>query len=282
MMGGFNLKNLVSVGWLKERISKDSLVIFDVRYKLGDGIYGGEEYKKGHIPGAIFIAMEELLTGKEKEHGGRHPLPDMESFRVAINKLGVDDDIDVVIYDDGEISNAGRLWFMLRFLGKENVYVLKGGIKEWLAFGNKLDINETPSLQRGVLRANFNHEIIADVEDVKKAIANNKIAIIDSRTSDRYRGEIEPIDRVPGHIPSALNYPWPELIEADEKWTKENLQEYYKDLMKFDEILVYCGSGTSATVNMIFLEEAGLKPKLYTGSYSDWISYPGNEIEKEV
>ncbi|MDY0236148.1 MAG: sulfurtransferase [Gudongella sp.] len=276
------MKNLVNQDWLKKKIVEDSVVIFDVRYKLGDEVYGGEEYKKGHIPGAIFIAMEELLTGDVEEHGGRHPLPDMETFRRAINELGVDDDIDVVIYDDGEIAMAGRLWFMLRYLGKKNVYILDGGMKEWALFGNKIDREENHPKMRGTLKTNYNKAIVADVNDVKKAIYNNKVAIIDSRTSDRYRGEIEPIDRVPGHIPTSLNYPWPELVEREEKWTKELLLDHYKDLVKFDEILVHCGSGITGTVNMIFLEEAGLNARLYNGGYSDWISYPENEIKKEV
>ena len=277
-----NLKNLVSVDWLKKNMINDQLVIFDVRYKLGDEIYGKVEYDKGHIPGAIFIEMEDLLTGPVREHGGRHPLPDMEIFRRAINELGVDDDINVVIYDDGEIAMAGRLWFMLRYLGKENVYILDGGIKEWTALGNSLDIEVAQGVSRGTLKASYNNELVADVKDVKSALKDNKIAIIDSRTADRYKGEIEPIDKVPGHIPTALNYPWPELVEREEKWTKEGLLDHYKDLIKFDEIYVHCGSGITGTVNMIFLEEAGLKAKLYNGGYSDWISYPENEIIKEA
>lgn len=276
------MKNLVSPTWLKESMLKDSVLIFDVRYKLGDEIYGREEYDKGHIPGAIFIEMEDLLTGEIKDHGGRHPLPNMEIFRRKINELGVDDNIDVVVYDDGEIAMAGRLWFMLRYLGKENVYVLNGGIKEWIALGNKVDIEVSQPKQRGALTANYNNEMIADVDEVKKAINDNSVAIVDSRTSERYRGEIEPIDRIPGHIPTALNYPWPELVEEDKKWTRESLQKHYKDLIKFDQIFVHCGSGITGTVNMIFLEEAGLRPKLYAGGYSDWISYDDNEIDKEV
>jgi thiosulfate/3-mercaptopyruvate sulfurtransferase len=261
---------------------KDSVVIFDVRYKLGDEKYGREEYDKNHIPGAIFIAMEDLLTGDVREHGGRHPLPDMEVFRRAINELGVDDDIDVVIYDDGEVAMAGRLWFMLRYLGKENVYILDGGIKEWVSLGNKIEIKVIQPTGRGALKANYNEAMVADVNDVKKSINNNTVAIVDSRTSDRYRGEIEPIDKIPGHIPTSLNYPWPELVERDEKWTKEALLDHYKDLIKYDQLLVHCGSGITGTVNLLFLEEAGLNAKLYNGGYSDWISYPENEIKKEV
>jgi thiosulfate/3-mercaptopyruvate sulfurtransferase len=276
------LKNLVSPDWLAETMKKDSVVVFDVRYKLGDNGYGRAEYDKGHIPGAIFISMEELLTGEVREHGGRHPLPDMEKFRRAINELGVDDDVDVVIYDDGEIAMAGRLWFMLRYLGKNNVYIIDGGIKEWVSLGNKLDIEITKPKGRGALKANYNQTMVADVNDVKNAIDNNKIAIVDSRTADRYKGEIEPIDRVPGHIPTSLNYPWPELVENNKRWTKEGLKDYYSDLLKYDQLLVHCGSGITGTVNFLFLEEAGLSPRLYTGGYSDWISYPENEIKKEV
>lgn len=276
------MKNLVTLGWLKKSMENNSAVVFDLRYKLGVKNYGGEEYDKGHIPGAIFISMENILTGPVKEHGGRHPLPDMESFRKNINNLGVDDQIDVVVYDDGEIAMAGRLWFMLKYLGKENVYILKGGIKEWIDNGNELETLANKPLKRGKLTSNYNNKIVADVGDIRRAIGNDKIGIIDSRTSDRYKGEIEPIDRLPGHIPSSLNYPWPELVEIEKPWTKESLQDHYKDLIKFEELLVHCGSGITGTVNMIFLEEAGLKAKLYNGGYSDWISYPENEIQKEV
>ena len=276
------MKNLVSIDWLKRKMRGGDLALFDVRYKLGDEEYGRGEYDKGHIPGAIFIEMEDLLTGKVMDHGGRHPLPDMEVFRRAINELGVDDKVDVVVYDDGEIAMAGRLWFMLRYLGKENVYILDGGIKEWSSMGNELELQVVQAISRGALSANYKDDLVASVEDVKNAINNPKVAIIDSRTPDRYRGEIEPIDRVPGHIPNALNYPWPDLAEREEKWTKEELQDYYKDLIKFDDFIVHCGSGITGTVNLLFLEEAGLKARLYNGGYSDWISYPENEIVREV
>lgn len=276
------MKNLVSLEWLEKSMHNNSVAIFDVRYKLGNSIYGGEEYSKGHIPGAIFIAMEEMLTGPVEEHGGRNPLPDMETFRKSINDLGVDDDIDVVVYDDGEVGNAGRLWFMLRYLGKENVYILDGGIKEWIAKGNELDTRATKTIKRGLLSANYVSKMVADVEDIRRAIGNDKMAIIDSRPAERYKGEIEPTDRVPGHIPTSLNYPWKELVEIEVAWTKESLLEYYNDLIECEEIYVHCGSGISGTVNMVFLEEAGLKPKLYTGGYSDWVSYLENEVKKEV
>ncbi|MFA9422308.1 MAG: sulfurtransferase [Sedimentibacter sp.] len=276
------MKNLKNVDYLKNLMENSDVALFDVRYKLGDTVYGKEEYNKGHIPGAIFIPMEGFLTGEVGEHGGRHPLPDIETFRKKINELGVDDNVDVVVYDDGEVAMAGRLWFMLRYLGKKNVYVLNGGIKEWVSLGNELEVKVAQPILRGELTANYNKEILADVNDVKKAIEADNQAIIDSRTSDRYRGEIEPIDRIPGHIPTSLNYPWPELAKAETPWTKEDLKKHYEALTKFDKLLVHCGSGITGTVNMIFLEEAGFNPKLYLGGYSDWISYLDNKITSEV
>ncbi len=276
------MKNLTTIDYLKNAIKKNSVALFDVRYKLGDEEYGKIEYDKGHIPGAIFIPMEGVLTGKVGEHGGRHPLPDMEVFRNKMMELGVDDNIDVVVYDDGELAMAGRLWFMLHLIGKTNVYVLNGGIKEWISLGNELELKVAQPISRGVLSANYNKEIIADVEDVKKAIESVNEAIIDSRTSDRYRGEIEPIDRIPGHIPTSLNYPWPELVGTEKPLTNEDLKKHYAALAKFDKLLVHCGSGITGTVNMMFLEEAGFKPKLYLGGYSDWVSYSNNKIASEV
>ena len=276
------MKNFVTTDWLKDNLKSENLVIFDVRYELGNEDYGQEEYDKGHIEGAVFVPMEDILTGEVKAHGGRHPLPDLNDFASNMERLGVDDGKTVVVYDDGELAMAGRLWWMLKYIGKTEVFILKGGIKEWKEKGYGVSIDRVKPVRGKVLTTSIDAEMIADVEDVRKAIARDDQVIVDSRTPDRYRGEIEPIDRIPGHIPSAVNYPWTELVEELGDIDHERLAAHYSGLGGYDRILVHCGSGITGTVNIMFMDEVGIEPVLYLGGYSDWISYEENEIVREA
>ena len=276
------MKNFVTTSWLKDNLNKGNLVVFDVRYQLGNEDYGLEEYGKGHIEGAIFVPMEGILTGEVKAHGGRHPLPDLNDFASNMEKFGVDDGKTVVVYDDGELAMAGRLWWMLKYIGKKEVFILKGGIKEWTEKGYGLSREKVEPARGGALTINKKPGMVADVEDVRKAIGDAGQVIVDSRTPDRYRGEIEPIDRIPGHIPTAVNYPWTELVEDLGDMDHEKLAAHYSDLGRYDRILVHCGSGITGTVNIMFMDEVGLEPVLYLGGYSDWISYEENEIVREA
>ncbi|WP_422486910.1 sulfurtransferase [Gudongella sp. DL1XJH-153] len=276
------MKNFITTKWLKENLDMENLLIFDVRYELGNESYGEEEYNKGHIKGAIFVPMEGLLTGTVREHGGRHPLPDMEEFARRINDLGVDDSKTVVIYDDGELAMAGRLWWMLKYIGKVEVFLLKGGIKEWKDKGYSLSLEKLDPSKGGELTLKIKNSMIADVGDVRQAIEKVDEVIVDSRTPDRYKGEIEPIDRIPGHIPTAVNYPWTELVENLGEIDTEKLAAHYSDLAQYKKIIVHCGSGITGTVNIMFMDEIGLEPVLYLGGYSDWISYDQNKIVDET
>lgn len=276
------MKNFITASWLKDNLSRENLLVFDVRYELGNEDYGQEEYEKGHIEGAIFVPMEEILTGEVKEHGGRHPLPDLKIFASNMESFGVDDGKTIVVYDDGELAMAGRLWWMLKYIGKEEVFILKGGIGGWKKKGFSLTTDEAKPVKGHSLSIRVKDEMIADVEDVRKAIVRDDQVVVDSRTPDRYRGEIEPIDRIPGHIPSAVNYPWTQLVEDLSDADSEELTAHYSGLGKFEKILVHCGSGITGTVNIMFMEEVGLKPVLYLGGYSDWISYEDNQVIREA
>lgn len=271
------MKNIISQEWLKDNISKEDLIILDTRAELNEPDYGLNEYNKGHIKGAQFVSMEEVMTGELKEHGGRHPLPDMDEFIENMKSLGIEDNSTVVIYDDGDLAMAGRLWWILKYSGKNKVYVLKGGIKSWVE--NDLELTtEIPKVKKSnSLTLNLTPSMEVDMDYVKKVIIDKDIAIIDSRAYERYIGKIEIVDKVAGHIPSALNYPWTNLVEDGIK-PKEELEEYFKPLKDYKEVIVHCGSGITGTVNLMFMEEVGLKPKFYVGGYSDWISYEDNEI----
>ena len=276
------MKNLVSSEWLKNNIDKENLVIFDVRHVLGDKSYGKTEYEKGHIPNSIFVPVEELLTGEIKEHGGRHPLPQMQEFAQNMNKLGIDSKSIIVIYDDGDLSMAGRLWWMLRYIGHKESYVLLGGYKGWGSKDYPLNTNAPEMRKAGKLTLNLQENMISDINDVKKAILAEDQVLVDSRSDDRYRGKIEPIDRIAGHIPGAINLPWLDLSTYDLDTNIAEIKEHFKSVEDYNKIIVHCGSGITGTVNILFMEEANLSASLYVGGYSDWISYPENQVATEI
>ncbi len=275
------MKNIISSKWLLDHIEKENLIILDVRENT-DGVNSGfEEYKKGHIKGARYVSFEDVLADKPKAHGGRHPLPDMNKFVENMKALGINDDSIIVIYDDGNLAIAGRLWWMLKYIGKKEVYILKGGLNQWKDNGFELTTEiVTPNIF-GTLTMDIDSSMKVEMLDVKEAINSDNIAIVDARAYERYAGKVEPLDKIPGHIPSALNYPWTNLVKNGEIILEDDLEEYFKPLKEFDEIIVHCGSGITGTVNVLFMEEIGLNPKLYIGSYSDWVSYDDNIVVKD-
>jgi len=275
---GVNMKNIVSQQWLINNFSHEGLIILDVRGDLNEPDLGFREYKKNHIKGAQFVSLEDIMTGKSSIHGGRHPLPNMEKFIEDMKALGINDDSIVAIYDNGDLAIAGRLWWLLKYIGKSDVFVLDGGIKHWL--NNNLEVNNEvvkPKISSS-LSLNINHSMKVDIDYVKSIVNSKNIAIVDSRAAERYSGEIEPIDRIAGHIPNALNYPWTNLVTDGQIMAMEDLKHYFEPLKKFEEVIVHCGSGITGTVNILFMEEVGLNPKLYVGGYSDWVSYADNIV----
>jgi thiosulfate/3-mercaptopyruvate sulfurtransferase len=271
------LKNLVSTHWLKSNIDNENLVIVDCRFDLQTPSYGRDSYNKGHIKGAFYMDMNEDLAGEVKDHGGRHPLPDLNEFKEKIENMGIGNDTIVVAYDDGEIAGASRFWWILKYLGHEKVYILNGGIKKWIERNYPLT-KDIPNKNKKEFKINLNEEIIAYMLEVKERKDEESVAILDSRSNERYKGEVEPIDKVAGHIPGAKNYFWMEVLENDELKENEKLKNHFKDLEKYKEVIVHCGSGITGCVNFLALDEIGIKSKLYLGSWSDWISYDENEI----
>jgi thiosulfate/3-mercaptopyruvate sulfurtransferase len=276
------MRNIVTTDWLRDNLLRNEIVVLDVRSELGNANYGLEAYKTDHIEGSVYVSVEELLTGKVTEHGGRHPLPDLSRFVEDMNSLGVDDETEIVVYDDGDLSMAGRLWWMLRFIGKENVKVLAGGIKEWKDNGFPVTSDEVIPRSGNGLTLNIQESMESSMEDVRASFTQDGTAVIDSRSTERFRGEEEPIDPVAGHIPGALNYPWSKLTEGGRILEMTDLEAHFAPLRKFDKLIVHCGSGITATVNAMFMEEVGLQPTVYVGSWSDWITYEDNEVVVEA
>ena len=269
------MRNIKTQQWLIDNIDNDNLVILDARAHLNDSSYGYESYKESHIPGALFVSLKETMSGPVKEHGGRHPLPNMEKFNEDMRLLGIRDSSNIVVYDDGTLEMASRLWWLLKYSGRENVFILEGGFSEWTKSNCKTTNKNVTPIPSNSLSLNIKDGMLVIMEEVREAVTSDNTAIIDSRAYERYIGEVEPLDSRAGHIPSALNYPWTQLNSS------MSIEEHYKDLKDYDDIIVYCGPGITGSVNYLFMEEAGLKPKLYSGSYSDWVSYDDNPVNKK-
>jgi thiosulfate/3-mercaptopyruvate sulfurtransferase len=278
------MKNLVNCNWLKENITNENFVIVDCRFDLMKHSYGKESYDNGHIPGAFFMDMEKDLASKVKEHGGRHPFPDLNELKEKLENIGIGNNTTVIAYDDGDLAGAARFWMLLRYIGHNKIYILNGGIKAWNEEGYELSLDRSVSNSRGILDININEDMLVKMEEVKEKLNKTNVVIVDAREEKRYNGEVEPIDKKPGHIPGALNYFWMEVLNSnnDKLKTLEELEKHFEDLNNYDEVILYCGSGLTTTVNSLALDELGIKHKVYAGSYSDWVSYDDNEVETNL
>lgn len=275
---------IVNDTWLKNRLENklENTVVVDVRFQLNDAEAGRKAYLESHIPHAVYLDLNKDLSGKAEKHGGNHPLPDMDMFAAKIGNIGIDHDTTVVIYDQRNDMFAARLWWLLDYMGHDNIYLLDGGFEKWVEQGHKVS-SELPSLSTKDFQPNFRENQVADIDEVKEKLDNKSAVLIDSRGKDRYLGKTEPLYPKAGHIPGAKNYFWKNVLDENGNWKNDtDLQENFSSLSKDDEIIVSCGSGVSACPNVLALKSAGYRNvKLYPGSFSDWISYEENEIEKE-
>lgn len=267
------LDNVVSPKWLHEHLENVQVVIVDCRFALSAPQQGQEQYQAGHIPGAYYLDLNEDLSSPVQNHGGRHPLPDIHQFTTKLSQMGITPDTLVVAYDDSRQAFASRLWWLLRYLGHTSVAVLDGG---FAAYQTHYPVTtDMPAVRSGEFQETTIPEQIVDIQAVKTYKDQPDVVVVDSRAYERYIGNHEPIDPVAGHIPGAVNYPWQAVTnEQGFLLTPSGLQAHYADLNRADEVIVYCGSGVTACVNLLALEIAGIKGgKLYAGSWSDWCSY---------
>lgn len=273
---------LMDVDELEKKMSSnaDDLVVIDVRFDLGNPYAGRSLYLESHIPEAIYLDLNKDLSGRVQKHGGNHPLPNMEEFVGKLEDVGVSNQTTVVIYDQENGMFAARMWWLLYYIGHEDMYMLDGGFKEWSNKGKKIT-NDIPNLNRTKYYPNFRTEEIVDIKIVKDKLKNQEAVLIDSRAKERYLGKAEPLYEKAGHIPKAKNFFWKHVLNEDGTWkSADELNKHFENFNKDEEIIVSCGSGVSACPNVIALKTIGFtNVKLYPGSYSDWISYPENEIE---
>ena len=271
--------------------------LLDVRWRLG-GPPGRELYQAGHIPGAVFVDLDRELAGPPGD-GGRHPLPAAEDFEAAMRHSGVDGDRLVVVYDEADSTAAARAWWLLRYFGHPSVRVLDGGFRAWTAAGHAavpgpsgapgapgtIELPGTPSIAPapgtplGDFSASPGHLPLLDA-DSAAALAGTGL-LLDARAGERYRGEVEPVDPVAGHIPGAVSAPTAENVNADGTFRPAaDLAARFAGLGATGDVAVgvYCGSGVTAAHETLALTLAGIPAALYVGSWSDWITDPDRPV----
>ena len=268
-----NPEPVVSAEWLYEHIDDPQVAITDCRFSLTDPELGRQQYQASHIPGAYYLDLDRDLSSPISQHGGRHPLPNPTELADKLSAMGVNSQTLVVAYDDSRFAFAARLWWLLRYLGHNRVAVLNGGFKGWV--GEYPVTNATQPRDRSRFFSQLQRNLVVDMAFVKTCKQSEGVVLVDSRESERYKGEREPIDRIAGHIPGAVNYPWQEVSDPQGYLHSIAWQRCrWENLMQAEEIIVYCGSGVTACVNLLSLEMAGVNTgKLYSGSWSDWCSY---------
>ncbi|GAA3926289.1 sulfurtransferase [Actinomadura viridis] len=251
-------------------------VLLDVRWRLS-GPPGVESYRRGHLPGAVFVDLDRDVAGPPGP-AGRHPLPEPDAFEAAMRRAGVSGDRPVVVYDDADSTAAARLWWTLRYFGHEPVRVLDGGYRAWSEAGRPVTTEE-PEVEPGDFRARPARLPVLDAAGAA-ALARTG-TLLDARAPERFRGETEPVDPVAGHIPGARNAPTLGNVGADGRFLPPALlRERFAGLGATGgaEVGVYCGSGVTAAHQVLALTLAGVPAALYVGSWSNWIADPANPV----
>lgn len=275
---------LVSTAELALHLADPALRVVDCRFKLEDVTWGEREYAQRHIPGAAYASLDRDLSGPTTGTNGRHPLPDPATLARTFGRLGIADGVQVIAYDEDNGMFASRLWWLLRWLGHDAVAVVDGGFNKWIAEGRPTSSGSEPQTARS-FSGSPRGEMAVGPQEVAARIGRDDWRLVDARAPERYRGETERLDRVAGHIPTAVNHFFQRSL--DERGTfraREDLRGQFRETIgqvRPDRVICYCGSGVTACHNLLALEHAGLSgAKLYPGSWSEWSSDPSRPTEK--
>ncbi len=273
---------LISAADLAAAPGPTAPVVVDCRFNLLQPDAGRAAYQAGHIPGAWYADLDRDLSGPRQAHTGRHPLPDPEQLRALFGGFGIGPATRVVAYDEGGGGLAARLWWLLRWMGHRDVVLLDGGLAAWQKAGLPLS-QALPAAQTARFRGQPGNMPVLQTDQVVTALAKDAIRLLDVRAEERFRGRVEPIDPVAGHIPGASNVPFGGNLVADNRFkTPEELAQRYAPLVEGrdpQEIILMCGSGVTACHGIFALELAGLPgATLYPGSWSEWIRSSGRPV----
>ncbi len=274
---------LITTSELIPHLNDANWAIVDCRFSLDDTERGRRDYLQSHIPGAIYADLDRDLSGtKIPGKTGRHPLPDVHSFSKTLSSWGIDSGTQVVVYDDSTGSMAARLWWMLKSLGHSNVALLDGGWRLW----RESRLPSHGGAESRTPKCFEPHEIpdaYVRAEQVEEYRTDPRHVLLDARSSPRFRGEVEPIDPVAGHIPGAVSAPCEENVSPDGRFLPpEILRRRFKALIKSvptGNVICYCGSGVTAAHNLFAIAYSGLgMGRLYAGSWSEWITDPARPV----
>ncbi len=274
---------LVSTDDLARHLEDPNCVVVDCRFTLTDTEAGRQAYLKSHIPGARYAHLDDDLSAPIGPGTGRHPLPDAKALSEKLCRWGIGVNKQVVVYDDSFGSMAVRLWWLLRWLGHPNVALLDGGYPKWMREHRPVTQDLCPNECRGAFACLPEHSMSATADDVMRAMQTGDKMILDARPERRFTGEYEPLDRIAGHVPGAVNWDFEDNLDLDGTFQPpEALREQYQALLKGrapHEVIHMCGSGTTASHNILAMEIAGLSgSSLYVGSWSEWITDPSRPI----
>ena len=294
---------LISTAQLQAlQASGQPYMVFDCSFDLANPAAGRQQYTQAHIPGAVYADLDQHLSarhgapGKDGQvhtaqtdqpaSGGRHPLPSRERFAQWLSSVGFRNDMQAVVYDRQGCNFCGRLWWMLKWAGHDAVAVLDGGLQTWTALGGATSQGTEPAHFQSNFALHESLRQLVSADEVEQGLAQaGHQTLIDARAPARYRGEVEPMDPVAGHIPGALNRPFTDNIALDGRFKpKELLRAEFEALLQDRDpttVVHQCGSGVSALPNLIAMEIAGFAPaKLFAGSWSEWCSNPARPVAK--
>ncbi|KPK40606.1 MAG: 3-mercaptopyruvate sulfurtransferase [Gammaproteobacteria bacterium SG8_47] len=277
---------LIGVDDLRVNLRRGRWAVFDCRFDLKAPEAGQQAYAAGHVPGARYADLARDLSGAVASDTGRHPLPDTRELGLFLSRCGVTSETQVVAYDDHGGAYAARLWWLLRWLGHERVAVLDGGLAAWRAAGLALSTDRSrPTAGKASSFGAAHDSCWLDTAALSDALARRSVCLLDAREPERYRGEIEPIDPVAGHIPGARSVPYRGNLDANGRFLDARaLRERFAAELAGqapEQVVHMCGSGVTACQNILAMEVAGLSgSKLYPGSWSAWISDPQRPVAR--
>jgi thiosulfate/3-mercaptopyruvate sulfurtransferase len=270
---------LLSARELASALGESRIALIDCRFDLTDPAAGRRQYDEGHLPDAHYAHLDDDLSSPITRQTGRHPLPNASLLAEKFGLWGIDNNTQVVAYDASGGGFAARLWWLARWLGHEAVAVLDGGWQAWNAAGLPVTTDVTPKESRNFIAHVDDSKWLETAELVSRL---DGVVLIDAREAERFRGEVEPIDPVAGHVPGAVNLPWKGNLAGDGKFLPASeLQKRFSNGQVGDRpIACMCGSGVTACHNLLAMELAGIHgARLYAGSWSEWIRDAGRPVE---
>jgi thiosulfate/3-mercaptopyruvate sulfurtransferase len=278
------LTTLVDTETLSQHLDDPRWVVVDCRFVLTDPGAGRRLYQAGHIPGARYAHLEDDLSSPVTPTSGRHPLPPPGTLAEKLGRWGIDKTRQVVVYDDTFGAMAARLWWLLRWLGHEACALLDGGFPKWRREGRAVT-QDAPRIAITQFHPVINDAMWVDTDQVGALLGAHGHLLMDARAEERFRGEVEPLDKVAGHIPGAVNMPYEDNLDfSGEFMSDEALREHYLAVLNGvapEKVVQMCGSGVTACHNILAMEHAGLAgAKLYAGSWSEWITDPARPVAK--